>query len=286
MTYATFISLLRSDVSDFPNRRFESADGDGTTTLFHLKHPKFLESTMTIKIGGATQAASTYTLSPNSGQVVFNTAPASGNENVTFEYQSVNETDADWIDIANQALQYWRRKIWIEFVDVTSLTSVVDQVDYALSTIAADVVHVLNVEVQHSTNADQWQDLSTHGNVIFYKDLQKLHIRPPFKTAGYQLRVRGNRAFVQGSTPAATFEAQTKYQPAIREFCKATYIERRALARLQETSAVAKENTFKDMTETLKVAQQIKQNAETMMKTVRPTKPAMQIPNVNAGIRI
>lgn len=284
--YSDFISKLRSDVGDFPIRRFETADGDGSTLVYQLQNPKVYESSYTVMVGVATQVESTdYDLDANVGQVVFRSgkAPTAGSDNVSFAYKSVNELDADWLDIINETLQLLRRKLWIEFTNETALTSVVDQVDYALSTVAADVIHLLDVEYRLSSS-DPWQKISNFSNVMFYRDLQKLHIRPAFDTSSLAIRLRGNRAYVQGTAVSSTFEVQTKFWPVIRKYCQAVYWERRAAAMAREVGAVSNEKYFERMESLQNIANNIRKTADDMLKKVRIPKPATAIPIKQSGI--
>lgn len=284
MTYSSFIALIRSDVRDYAKRRYETGDGDGSTAVFNLQNPKVLESSYTYKISGVTQTESSdYDQDVNVGQVVFRSGhiPASGNDNVTFEYKSVNETDADWLDIINQVLQELRKKIWIEFTDETTLTSVINQVDYALSSVAADVLHLLDVEYRLSSS-DPWQKLGT--NVVFYRDLQKLHIRPAFDSSGLAIRLRGNRAYVQGATTAATFEVQTKFYPVVRKLCQAIYWERRAADMAKEVGAVSQEKFFENIESIQNISITIRKEAYLLLSKLRMPRPATAIPIKQNGI--
>lgn len=285
MTYAQFITKLRADVGDFGKRRYETADGDGSTTLYNLKHPKVLESSMVIRISSVVQASSSYTIDADNGQVIFNSAPASGNGNVSFEYRSVNLLDADWLDIINQCLQHWLKKIWKEFVDESTLDTVADQVDYSTTSIATLILGILNLEYRLSSTG-VWQDVKAETNVQFYRDLQKIHIRPAFTTSGYDLRVRGIRAFTQGSATSSTFEPDDRYHAAIRKLAQSMYMSRLAQLRLKEVGAVSKEDSFETTAELFRTARELKREAEEDMKKVRMPKPSLRIPNVRSGVNI
>jgi len=288
MLYSDFITKLRADVGDFALRRYETADGDAVTSLFQLQHPKILESSYTVKVGTSTQIETTqFSINKDVGQVLFTSGnlPASGSDNVSFEYQSVNLLDADWVDIINQVLQNLRRKLWIELINESALTTVADQVDYAASGIAADIVHLLDIEYRTSASSP-WVSARSATNVIFYKDLQKIHMRPAFNTGGYELRIRANRAYVQGSLSSSTFEPAEKFWPVIRKFCAAEYLNRRAMEMAKETGAVSKEKVFEGMAEMMKLANLKRQEAELLLKQIRPQKPALSIPHAIGGIKI
>lgn len=285
-TYADFITKCRADVGDFGMRQYETADGDGATLVFQLQSPKVLESSYTIQISSVTKTETThYTLDKNTGTVVFVTAPAAGNDTVSFAYQQVNQLDADWLDIINQVLQQLRRKLWIEGTNESALDTVADQNDYALSGVAADIIHLLDVEYRVSST-DPWRSVRATTNAVFYKDLQKLHLRPAFTTGGYDIRLRFNRAYVQGTATSDSFEVQQKYWPVIRQYCKALYLERQAMAMTKEKGAVSKEKAFETSTELLRLAQVTRQAADAMLKQVRPQKPALAIPQAIDGVRI
>lgn len=286
--YSDFITKLRADVGDFPIRRFETANGDASTTLFQLQNAKIYEGSYTVKVGGVTQTETTvYSVNADVAQIQFTTAgtPATGDDNISFEYQSVNLLNADWVDIINQVLQNLRRKLWVELLDESTLTTVADQVDYATSGIATDIVHLLDIEYRTSSTAP-WISVRAITNVSFYKDLQKIHMRPAFNTSGYALRIRANRAYVQGSVSTATFDVQEKFWPVIRKYCQAEYLERRAMEMAKETGAVSKEKSFESMSEMMKLASMKRQEADNLLKQIRPQKPALSIPTMIGGIKI
>lgn len=286
-TYADFITKLRSDVGDFPLRRFETADGDALTSVFNLQHPKILESSYTYKVGGVTQtegAGGNYTQDKDVAQVIFNNGsiPGTGNDNVSFEYKSVNQLDADWIDIINQVLSDLRKKLWKEVVDESTLVTVADQSDYATSGVAADIVYLFDLEYR-SNSTRPWSKVNSVSNVKFYKDLQKIHLKPTFDISDYAIRIRVARAFVQGTTTGATFEPQERYWDAIRAFCKVKYLERQMYAMMKETGAVSKEKSFENINDFARLINTAQDYAEKVLKRVSPQKPAMDIPHVVAG---
>jgi hypothetical protein len=288
MTYNEIITKIRADVGDFPIRRYETANGDGATSLFQLAHPKVYEDSYVIKVDGTPQVENTdFTIDKDIGQVLFLTdhIPTGGDDNVSFEYQSVNMLDADWIDIINQVLSHWRRKIWIELTDETSLVTVRNQVDYDVATVATDVLTILNLEYR-PTSSSPWRDIKADTNVVFYKDLQKIHIRPAFTISDNEIRIRALRAYVQGTATGSTFEPQDRYQPAIRTMAAALYFERQAAKMLETTAAVSKEKSFESAEVMFKLARQKKESAEVMLKQVRASKPSVTIPNAIAGTNI
>lgn len=274
MLYSEFITKLRADASDFAMRRYETADGDGSTTVFQLAHPKILESSYTVKVDSTAQTETTdFAINKDVGQIIFTSGsiPASGSDNVSFEYQSVNMLNADWLDIINQVLQQIRRKIWAEITDETTLTSVAGQHDYDLSGVADDVVYVLDFEYRTSST-ERWVPVRSISDVVFYKDLQKLHLKQPFNTSGYELRLRVLSAYAQGTATTDDFEPQDRYHPAIRKLCQAEYLFRLAAKMSQEVSAVSKEKNFETITEMTKLANAMRDNGMKMLKEVRPAK--------------
>lgn len=278
--YSDFITQLRADTGDFALRRYETADGDGSTSVFQLAHPKILESSYTVKVGGVTKTEVThYTINKDVGQIVFTSGniPASGSENVSFEYQSVNLLNADWLNILNQILQQLRKKLWIEVVNSTALTTVADQAEYSLSGIASEIIYVLEADYRTSST-ERWTPIATQSEVVFYKDLQQIHLKKPFDTAGYAMRFRVLRAYAQGDETTDTFEPQKTYWPVLQKFCHAEYLIRRAMEMSKEISAISKEKTFETMGEMMKLAAVLKQEARTMLKEIRPSRPAISIP--------
>ena len=290
MLYSDLITLLRQDVNDFPVRRFDSADGDGATSVYNLSNTKVLENSYVVQVGGVTQTEGTaYTMYPDQGQIIFNSGyiPGVGNDNITFQYESVNMRDSDWIDLINQVLLAKRKKLWIEFVNETdpSIVTVLSQVDYPLSALASDIISLTNIEYQSSSTAP-WQDTKGFTNCIFYRDLQTLHMRPPFYVGGYQLRIKGIRAYVLGTTAGSTLELQERYWPVVRKYCESYFWERLATRASWQTGALSKEVNFENMTTLKKLAADNRAQADDMLKQVKPIIPAVGIPNALYGVNI
>ncbi len=307
MTYATFIALLRQDAGDFPIRCFETADGDGSTTVFNLQNFKVYENSYVVQVGGITQIEGTaYTMYPDVGQIVFNTgyAPAVGNDNVSFQYQKVVLRDADYIDIINQIFQQLRRKIWIEAVDWTTLSTVTDQNIYDLAPVKTaggytDIIYVIDFQVKELSNSslppaeledgdsivDVWRSARTVTNMRYYRDIQKIWIRPAFNTSGFPLRVYVIRAYNQGNATSSPFELQERYWPMFRKFCQAEYLNRLVGYLLKNSlTTLAKENTYENLNDLRKMVTDVTNQANMMLKVVRPSKPAQAIPVALFGI--
>lgn len=288
--YSDLISSIRSDVNDYPVRRFDSADGDGVTSVFALQNSKVLENSYTFQVGGVTQPENTaYVLDPNVGQVIFATGhlPPAANDNVTFQYESVNMRDADYVDLINQVLLSLRKKLWIEFINETdsSLISVLNLVDYPLSAIASDILQLNNIEYQTSPTAP-WQDVRGFTNCIFYKDLQILHVRPPFSVSGYQMRIKGLRGYILGSSSSSTLELQQKFWPVVRKYVEALYWERMAAKATWQNGALAKEINFENMAQLKELATTVRKTADQLLSQVKLVKPPTSIPNVLFGVSI
>ena len=62
----------------------DTFSGDGTTTTFTLTNEYILMNSVTVTVGGSTTKA--YNLNRITGELEFDTAPASGTDNITVEY--------------------------------------------------------------------------------------------------------------------------------------------------------------------------------------------------------
>ena len=302
--YSTFIALLRQDCNDFPIRQSETADGDGSTTVFNLKQPKVYEGSYTVSVGGVAQVEGVaYTMYPDVGQVIFNNGhiPAVGNDTILFQYQSVVLRDADYIDLINTQLQQLRKKLWIESQDEVTLTTVTDQNNYDLTPVKTaggytDIIWVIDFQIKEVSNTplppvqdslvtNPWRSARTVTNVRFYRDLQQLRLRPAFNSTGMPLRVFVIRAYNQGTTTGAVFEPQTRFWPVLRKFCQAEYLNRLVGYLLKNSlMAISKEKTYENLNDLRKMVTDVENQAQMMLKTVRPQKPAQMIPVAIYGI--
>ncbi len=283
-TYAEIIAEIRSEVGDFSIKRFETADGDASTTVFQLQNQKISDEsgTLVVKVGGVLQTLTTdYAVDSNIGQITFTSGsiPASGNDNISFEYESVNLTDADYIKILNNIQDRLRKKIWREFIDEDTLVTVAFQDDYDLSGIAANILSLIDVQFRRSSNdSDPWISLNTLVNVTFFRDLQKFNLKPTVDTADWEIRIRGIRAFIQATTTSGTFEPDNEYWPIINKFAAAEYFRREAAKRANILSAVSKEKHFEPANVLLGVARDYDQQAKDLLRQIRKPRPAKTIP--------
>ena len=286
-TYSDFITQVRAEIGDYGMLQSESADGDGTSTIFRLQNPKILEGSMILKISGVTKTEGTdYTIDEDTGDVTMTTAPASGSDNITFSYKQVNATDADIIAMTNNVIDRLRRKLFVEVIDESTITSVANQVDYSLSTLGSfDIIRLVNVEYRIDSSS-QRRALNSETNVVFYKDLEKLHIRPALSTSGYAFRFRFLRAYVKGVTTSGTFEVQDEYWGVILKYVKSEYLFRRAMEATKALGAISKEKTFEPISELMRLARFTREEADVLLASVKPTMPSSAIASALYGISI
>lgn len=292
-TYGDFIKLCRQDVHDFPIRRQETANSDGVTLIYQLQNPKIYEGSLVVQLnqgGNITNYTenSDYTVDYDVGQVIFNQGhqPPSGQDNVMFAYQSTYARDTDFLDMTNQVLLKLRKKLWIEVVNQTApqFQTGLNQVDYPLFPLGSDVLSVIDVEYQTDPTAP-WQSVRGVTNLVFYRDLQTLHMRPAFSVSGYQMRIRALRAYNLNTAVNATFEPQARYWPILRDFVEAEYWERRASLMARETGALTKEANFEGIDQLKKLAESSREEATVQLKSVKMVRPPQSIPTALFGTK-
>lgn len=278
--YSDFIDRCRAEVGDFPVKRFETADGDGSSTLFRIANAKIKESSYTVKVSNVVKTEGVdFQVDPDVGDFIFGSGsvPPDADDNVAFSYSSVNEKDTDWLRIANNALNRLYKKLWVEVVDETTFTTDSNATEYDLSALSGEVISVLSVEIRSTPDTD-WQSIKSYVNVWFNRSTQKLHVEPKFSISGYGMRIRVLRTFVQGTALNSTFEPDEKYWPILLDLCKAEYFRRRSAEAMKQTAGLSKEKTFETAQDLLRLARDIEAAAMDKLKQMRPTRPAVQIP--------
>ncbi len=281
MLVSAFILKLRQFVKDLPVQTRDSFDGDASSTLFRIRRTPIVSDSLTVKIGGVTQATSTFTVDLDTGDLEFTAAPAAGNDNVTIDYKYANLRDTEWMDIITDVLYAWREKIWSDNVDET-LRSVAYQDDYDLSTISNNILMVVSTQFKRTADTiSDWVDTSAGTNVLYYKEQNILNIRPSFGTAGYSFRVRYLEAFEAPTAVSDTFSVPDKYHTAMVYACSAEYLDRIMSRMVSDMGASVTEATYKTMESVGNLRQRYMLEAERRLSRVRPVFPSTKIKTVH-----
>jgi hypothetical protein len=285
MTYSQFIDKLRIACGDLPTLTQDKWNGDASTVAFRTTFRPILNDSYDVFISDVQQTETTdYVLDKDTGLLDFTAggAPASGTKNIKMNYKYAFLRDDEWIDIINNVLSCWRRKLFTIAFDETT-ASVADKDDYDLDSISSNIIWVTGVWRKKSADIE-WISASTDRNITYYDEQNILNIRPTFSTADYYLRIQYLKAYTLGTTAASTFEPADKYYSAITKACQAEYWERFATAKLKETSAVAREESYEPAVQIMNMALKLRQLAEEELSKIKPRFPETSIKNIVSGI--
>jgi hypothetical protein len=289
MTYKQFIdNYLRKSVSikDVPILTQDIFDGDGTTLTFRTNEVPIIESSYTVKIGGTVKTETThYTLDLDSGLLLFTAgnAPASGNDNVTIDYKYAKMRDSDFLEAINAGIRHFSEDVYDDVIDDSSVVMVADQVDYDLgSLLSSSIFLVVSVEFREGSSSE-WKELSLYGSTwTFHKESKNLHINPPPQNA-YELRIRYLASMSEGATTASTIPFGSRYYEAYKNYATSIYWERVMALTVNQTSSVAKEPTFENSTNILRVVSFYLEKAEQEMAKIKMQKPPQLMRNTRLG---
>lgn len=282
MTYAELIADIRRENRDLKRRERDLFDGDGVSVVFMASKDNIYPSSYTVKISSVVKTEGVdYTLDQDTGELVFTTAPASGNDNVSLEYQYVRASDAGYLDWLNEGIDHFRKKLWVEVLDDSTLTTTADANEISLDSISTDIEAVAEVWFKDVANADssiQWSTLSSITNVSFLRRLNKIHISPPLPITGWPIKVHLLRGFTKGTAVGDTFPAPDRFLKVYKLYAQAEYLMQEAYKRLHDTTAVTKDDTFVPADRLFAQAAKIMQEAESECSRVRVPRPATKIP--------
>lgn len=280
--YSDVILEIRKENKDLKRRERDLFDGDASTTVFILSKDNVVSSSYTVKISGVVKTEGVdFTLDKDTGEVVFTTAPASGNDNVTVEYQYVRALDSQYIDWLNDGIDHFRKKLWVEVIDDSTLTSTADAYEISLDSISTDVEAIVEVWFKDMANADSslpWATLSSVTNVAFLRRLNKIQISPALPTSDWPIKVHLLRGFTKGTATTDTFPVPDIFLKVFKLYVQAEYVRAEAFKRLHDTTAVTKEDSFQPAPTLFQQANKLAAEAEAECSRVRKPRPATKIP--------
>lgn len=283
MTVAQLITKMRSENGDTPILTGEKFDGDGAITAFRLKYTTILESSYTVKISGVVQVENTdYTIDRHSGLIVFTSAPADADDNVTVDYKYAKLDDAAWLDILNGVISELKEKLWDDKLDTTTLTTVANQSEYSLDTISTRIKDIVGLWYRMSANSD-WTSIDTSTNVEFWELQNVLNVRPYFQHAGYAIKVRYLEYFDQYTTTSQNVVIPDNYLEAVKYFARVRFLDRIISKMSLQLGAVATEPTYQPMNNIINARKTFLGQAESCLARVKPRRPATRIAKIKFG---
>lgn len=286
MTYLQFINKLRVELKDFPKLERDRWDGDASTKIFPLSSIFVRDASYVVKVGGVAKVEATdYTIDKDTGLITFTAAPAAGSDNVECTYQAVNIRDEDYLEIINDAIDYFRWKFWRMDIDTTTLTTVKEQYEYDCSGITG-ILYVLNAWYKTASGSTYWQEVQGLTNWKYYTRLTKLYVDPTFSASSLPMKLLYLKSFTKGTTTAATLDIPAEWLLPYKFYVYARYYERLIAEKIHETAAVTTLPSYTPAQAVFNIAQAFYDKADKTATKIAPKLPPMKIKQLQMGVAL
>lgn len=287
MTYATFISQLRSQVGDTKRRVHVDWTGDGTTTVFKLPDETFPilddATTYTVKLATVAQTETThYTLDKVTGTLTMITAPTNGTA-LSIDNIAVYLLDADWLQVTNDVIKSLGDDFWKEFID-TAHTATANMLSLSLVSLQANAIAVYEFQRRVATT-DDWTSVEEDCNWRYDRDNNIIYIgiRSAFDLTGELLRIRGLKKYTLGTLVSSTLDVQDQYQTVLEYGCIARYWRWRYKSVVELVSKMSQEASRTPLQELIMLSDRFDRLYEIEKGKLKPGKPARIIPLYKQG---
>ena len=286
MTILTFINKLRCELRDNGTLRKDVWDGDASTLNFPASTFPILEDSYTVKVDGTTKTETTdYSLDKDTGLLSFVSAPVSGSDNVEMSYKAVKFRDNDFLEIINDAIDYFMWKFWKETLDTTTFTTVKNQYEYDLSSIS-NILYVVNAWYKTASGSTVWQAIQGLTNWKYYPQQNKLYVNPPFSSSSLPMKIFYLAGFTKGTATSDTLDVPTRYLLPYKYYCYSRFFERLGIERMNEIGAITTHPYFMASPNVLNVAELYMKKADLAANKICPKLPPMMIAQSHEGVII
>lgn len=285
MNVATYFTKLRQIVKDNPIITGEAFDGDGSTTAFRTRHAPIIEGSYTVKTGTAVKVENVdYTIDLDTGVFIYTTAPASGDGNVTITYKYAKLRNAQMLDIFNSIISELKGKLWADKLDNTTLTTVANQSEYSLAAISTNILRVIGLWMRTAATVD-WSSIDRSTNIEFWREENKLNVRPYFTTSGYAMKIRYLESYAEYAATTDTIIIPDKYLRVVTAFYQARFIDELLALNITNAGAEVKETTYEAANNLINIKTRLEQQAEKLLMRIKPRIPSTHISSVQFGIK-
>ena len=292
MTYTQFIAKLRVELKDFGRLdKFvigEKWSGDGSTLLFETTYRPIKDGSYTVKVGGSTKTETTdYTLDRDLGLLDFtpSSAPGAGSKNVELLYKYVKIRDEDYLEIINDAIDYFKWIFWKMDIDIDTLTTVKDQYEYDCSGITG-ILYVLKAWYKDSSGSAVWHEIQGLTNWKYYTRLQKLYTEPTLDTNALPMKLLYLKSITKGTAVGDTLNIPAEWLLPFKYYIFGRYYEMLIPEKIHETAAVTTQPSFSPAQMVYNIAQSFFGKADKIATKLAPKLPPMKIKQLHQGISL
>ena len=285
MNYYSFIAKLRAELKDRDHIARDKWDGDSSNTLFQTNHAPIKDMSYTLKVGGVTKTETTdYTIDKDIGLITFNSAPIAGSDNIELTYKYLILRDADYQEIINDAIDHFQWKFWKEAINDSTLTTVMGQFEYDLSSISTNILYIVNAWYSPNTSIRNWTEVKGYTNYKFYPRRNVLAVNPVFDVTGLPMKLRYLTSFTKSDSGSATLDIPSIWLTPYKYFCYAKFYERLIPEKLSEVGAVTTIPGFTPGPNIINIAEYFYKKAEEAAIKIAPKLPPQVIPTSQLGV--
>lgn len=289
MTYATWISQLRSQSGDVKRRVHIDWTGDGSTTVFQMPvdtYPVYDDSdTILIKVNGTTQNETTnYTLDKSSGTITFVSGAPTNGHAITMDSIAVHLLNADFLQVTNDVIKSLGDDFFKEFVDDTNFTATAEMLSLDLTGSQPNCIAVYAFQTRHASS-ENWTPVEEAANWRYDRENNKIYvgIKQAFPTTGDAIRIRGLKTYSVGAAITDTLDVQDRFLTVLEYGCLARYWRWRFKNVVELVSKMTQENTRTPLQELIMLADRFDRLYEVEKAKLKPAKPPKFIPPYKEG---
>lgn len=241
MTYAQFITLLRSECRDYAKPMHNDMTGDGTTSLFQVTDFPVLEGSYIVQVAGSQKTEGTdYTFDKESGVITFASAPAAAAA-VDVDFKFVNVSDTSWIAIINRVIMDLQGSFFREVVDDDFEDTVNGEMEKDAPENCLDVI-----QWWYKTSDDtstRWTLVGDTLNWRYSKESNKIHLGVAFNSE-YRTKLHYLQGYTLGDATTDTVDFQTEYMGVLQLGCMWKFYDYRLADRVNTETKVTQERTL------------------------------------------
>lgn len=270
---SSFISTLRREVGDLPQRHEDRITGDGSSTVFKTSYAPVLEGSYALYINNVLKtegAGNDFTLDLDTGDIVLAAATSS---EIRIQYKSVNYRDLWWLGIIQGGIQKWGDKFYRTTIRSTSGMSL--SAGIQVSQAPSDCIRLIEVlQSDNYTSGGNWGPLGV--NHSYDRRSNKLILGSKPSRSNY-LCVSYLRKIALPTATSSVLDIEDNWKQLLKASCKEDYARDRAIQISQQGNVSVEEGHLSVQTMRL-LANDMHSLYERLESKIKPVMPSYVIP--------